>query len=34
MFVDISDYIEKKLKICAIYKNEFNTHPFPEFEKC
>ena len=29
MFVDISSYIEKKLKICAIYKNEFNTHPFP-----
>ena len=29
MFIDISDYIEKKLKICEIYKNEFNAHPFP-----
>ena len=28
-FVDISKFIEKKLKICSIYKTEMYKHPFP-----
>ncbi|BCB96331.1 GlcNAc-PI de-N-acetylase [Dissulfurispira thermophila] len=29
VFVDISDYIEKKLQIISIYKSELGIHPFP-----
>jgi LmbE family N-acetylglucosaminyl deacetylase len=28
-WVDISKYINKKIEICLVYKDEFNTHPFP-----
>jgi len=28
-FVDISDYLEKKIKIMNIYKNQMKKHPFP-----
>lgn len=28
-FVNISDYLEKKIKIMRIYKNELENHPFP-----
>ncbi len=28
-FVDISKYMERKLKISSIYKTEMNKHPFP-----
>jgi len=29
VFVDISDFIEKKLKIISLYKTETRDHPFP-----
>lgn len=29
VFVDIENYIEKKLEACSIYKSEFLAHPFP-----
>ncbi len=29
VFIDISDYIEKKLEIMNVYKNELGEHPFP-----
>ncbi|MDA7455161.1 PIG-L family deacetylase [Planktomarina temperata] len=29
VFVDIENYIEKKLEACSIYKSEFLPHPFP-----
>lgn len=29
MFVDISEFIENKIDICKIYKDEFGEHPFP-----
>ena len=28
-FIDISKYIEKKVKIMKVYKSELNKHPFP-----
>ena len=28
-FVNISDYIDKKLKIMTIYNSEIGKHPFP-----
>jgi len=28
-FVDISDYMERKLEIMALYKSELGEHPFP-----
>lgn len=28
-FIDISDYIEQKIKIMEIYKSELGKHPFP-----
>ena len=32
-FVDISAYMNKKIKLMQIYKNEFGNHPFPRNEK-
>jgi len=32
-FVDISKYINKKIKIMKVYKSEINKHPFPRSEK-
>jgi N-acetylglucosamine malate deacetylase 1 len=32
-FVDISTYMNKKIKLMQIYKNEFGNHPFPRSEK-
>lgn len=32
-FVDISKYIEKKIKIMKVYKGEINKHPFPRSER-
>lgn len=32
-FVDISAYMNKKIKLMQIYKNEFGNHPFPRSEK-
>ena len=29
LFVDISDVLDKKIKTAAIYKSEFQPHPFP-----
>lgn len=32
-FVDISDHMNKKIKIMKVYKSEINNHPFPRSEK-
>lgn len=32
-FVDISDYLEKKIRIMKIYEGEFKNHPFPRSTK-
>ena len=32
-FVDISKYMEKKIKIMNVYKSEISPHPFPRSEK-
>tara|TARA_B100001029_G_scaffold117481_1_gene97363 strand:- start:15057 stop:15728 length:672 start_codon:yes stop_codon:yes gene_type:complete len=32
-FVDITDYIDKKIDIFQIYKSEIGIHPFPRSEK-
>lgn len=32
-FVDMSDYLEKKIKIARLYKDEIKEHPFPRSEK-
>jgi LmbE family N-acetylglucosaminyl deacetylase len=32
-FVDISDHMNKKIKIMKVYKSEINKHPFPRSEK-
>ena len=32
-FVDISRYINKKIKIMKVYKSEIKNHPFPRSEK-
>lgn len=29
VFIDVSEYIEKKLKIMSVYQTEIGTHPFP-----
>ena len=29
LFIDISKFLEKKIKICNCYKTEFGKHPFP-----
>lgn len=29
VFVDITDFLEKKIQIMGIYKSEFGAHPFP-----
>ncbi|MDY6845300.1 MAG: PIG-L family deacetylase, partial [Thermodesulfobacteriota bacterium] len=29
MFVDITDFIDRKIEIMKIYKNELCEHPFP-----
>tara|TARA_X000001036_G_C20680376_1_gene805712 strand:+ start:577 stop:1254 length:678 start_codon:yes stop_codon:yes gene_type:complete len=28
-FINITDFIKKKIEICKIFKSEFNKHPFP-----
>ena len=33
MFVDITDFIERKIEIMNIYKNEIGSHPFPRSER-
>ena len=33
VFVDISKYIDKKIQIMKIYKNEMGSHPFPRSER-
>ena len=33
IFVDISKYMEEKVRIMSIYKNEIGQHPFPRSEK-
>ena len=33
MFVDITDFIERKIEIMNIYKSEIGTHPFPRSER-
>jgi len=33
MFVDITDFIERKIEIMRTYKNEMETHPFPRSER-
>ncbi len=32
-FVDITDYMDKKIKIMKIFKSEMGRHPFPRSEK-
>ena len=32
-YVDITKYINKKIKIMKFYKSEFGNHPFPRSEK-
>ena len=33
VFVDISDYMDKKIEAMKIYKSEIGNHPFPRSEK-
>ncbi len=33
MFVDITDFIDRKIDIMKIYKGEFDAHPFPRSER-
>ena len=33
MFVDVTDFIERKIEIMNFYKNEIGTHPFPRSER-
>ena len=33
VFVDISRYIDKKIKIMNVYESELGKHPFPRSEK-
>ena len=33
LWIDISDYLEKKIEIMKIYDSEFGIHPFPRSEK-
>ena len=33
VFVDITKYIDKKIEIMKIYKNEMGNHPFPRSER-
>ncbi len=33
LFLDISDYLEKKLEIMRVYKSEVGQHPFPRSEE-
>jgi LmbE family N-acetylglucosaminyl deacetylase len=33
MFVDVTDFIERKIEIMNFYKNEVGTHPFPRSER-
>jgi len=33
VFVDISKYLDKKVKIMNVYKDEMDMHPFPRSEK-
>ena len=33
MFVDISDFIDRKIEIMSTYKGEMGEHPFPRSEK-
>jgi len=32
VFVDISEYFEKKIEIIKIYRSEIDKHPFPRSE--
>ena len=32
-FVDITDHINKKIKIMKVYKSEVSKHPFQEVKK-
>ena len=33
MFVDITDFIERKIEIMKVYRNEMGVHPFPRSEE-
>ena len=33
VFVDVSQYIEKKIQIMNIFESEISKHPFPRSEK-
>lgn len=33
VFVDISDFMDKKLKIMKVYESEMAEHPFPRSER-
>jgi len=33
VFVDITDFIDKKIEIMRVYKSELGVHPFPRSEK-
>lgn len=33
MFVDVTDFIDSKIEIMNIYKNEIEPHPFPRSER-
>jgi LmbE family N-acetylglucosaminyl deacetylase len=33
VFVDISEYMDKKIEVMNVYKSEMGSHPFPRSEK-
>jgi LmbE family N-acetylglucosaminyl deacetylase len=33
VFVDISDYMNKKIEVMKIYEGEMGSHPFPRSER-
>ena len=34
LWIDISEYLEQKIEIMKLFKNEMGEHPFPRSEKC
>tara|TARA_B100000795_G_scaffold270020_1_gene261930 strand:- start:3176 stop:3592 length:417 start_codon:yes stop_codon:yes gene_type:complete len=33
VFVDVSEYMDKKIEVMKVYKSEMGSHPFPRSEK-
>jgi N-acetylglucosamine malate deacetylase 1 len=34
LWIDISEFLEQKIEVMKLFKNEFGEHPFPRSEKC